>query len=202
MNRTPVTYLLKKEETQPAQETLGWFEAAFREHWPRVYRVLFRLTGDRAEAEDLALDAFLQLYRRPPAETQEAGGPAQNGTGEREGNLAGWLYRVASNLGLNALRARKRRQRYEEEAGLQLLESDPDWDPAAELERAQERQAVRRVLAGMKPRDAQLLILRHSGLSYAELAAALGAAPASVGTLLARAEVEFERRYRQGNSDG
>jgi RNA polymerase sigma-70 factor (ECF subfamily) len=48
----------------------------------------------------------------------------------------------------------------------------------------------------MKPRAAQLLILRHSGLSYADIAAALGVAPGSVGTLLARAEKEFERRYR------
>jgi RNA polymerase sigma-70 factor (ECF subfamily) len=40
-----------------------------------------------------------------------------------------------------------------------------------------------------------LLVLRHSGLSYAEIAVALGLAPGSVGTLLARAETEFELRY-------
>jgi len=38
--------------------------------------------------------------------------------------------------------------------------------------------------------------LRYSGLSYAEIAAALGIAAGSVGTLLARAEADFERRYR------
>jgi RNA polymerase sigma-70 factor (ECF subfamily) len=51
------------------------------------------------------------------------------------------------------------------------------------------------VLRQMKERDAQLLILRHSGLSYREIAAALDVAPGSVGTLLARAEAEFEQRY-------
>jgi RNA polymerase sigma-70 factor (ECF subfamily) len=55
---------------------------------------------------------------------------------------------------------------------------------------------VRRVLASLKPRDAQLLLLRSSGLAYRELAETLGIEPGSVGTLLARAEAEFERRFR------
>ena len=55
---------------------------------------------------------------------------------------------------------------------------------------------VRAVLGALKPREAQLLLLRSSGLAYRELAATLGIAPASVGTLLARAEAEFERRFR------
>jgi RNA polymerase sigma-70 factor (ECF subfamily) len=49
----------------------------------------------------------------------------------------------------------------------------------------------------MRPREAQLLILRHSGLAYKEIAAALGVAPGSIGTLLARAEKEFERLYSE-----
>jgi RNA polymerase sigma-70 factor (ECF subfamily) len=49
----------------------------------------------------------------------------------------------------------------------------------------------------MKPRPAQLLILRQSGMSYAELAEVLGVAPSSIGTLLARAEEEFAERLRK-----
>ncbi len=56
---------------------------------------------------------------------------------------------------------------------------------------------VREALARMKPAQAQLLILRHSGLSYQELAEALGVKASSIGTLLARAEAEFEKRYRE-----
>lgn len=157
------------------------FEAIFQEHWPRVYGVLFRLVGDHAEAEDLALEVFWRLYRRPPADKQ---------------GLGGWLYRVATNLGFNALRARRRRDRYEDEAGRLLLASHQDPDPLAEIGRAEERAQVRQVLARMKPRSAQLLVLRYSGLSYAELAAALGLAPASIGALLARAEDEFAALYQ------
>ena len=160
------------------------FEDAFNEHWSRVYEVLFRIVGERTEAEDLALETFWRLYNRPPKyESRE--------------KLAGWLYRVATNLGFNALRARKRRSRYEEEAGHLDIETHASPDPAKEAERLEEVQRVRQILSRMKPRNAKLLILRNSGFSYAELAATLGVAPGSIGTMLVRAETEFEKRYRQ-----
>jgi RNA polymerase sigma-70 factor (ECF subfamily) len=180
---TETTGNAQGEHRRAGQDAAVAFEAIFHEHWTRVYALLFRLVGDRAEAEDLALEVFWRLYRRPPAR-------------EHGSNLSSWLYRVATNLGYNALRAFKRRQRYEEEAGRLALEAAPAPDPGIAAERAQEREQVRHVLARMKPRSAQLLILRHSGLSYAELAAALGVSPASIGTMLARAEREFEAQYR------
>ena len=172
---------------QPAQAILlsGMtdFEAIFLEHWPRVYGVLLRLVGDHAEAEDLALETFWRLHTRPP----------QN---ESSLNVGGWLYRVATNFGLNAIRAWKRRERYEMEAGRWDAEVNGEADPAEAAAQAEERRRVRRVLRGMDQRQAQLLILRHSGLSYRELAAALGVSANSIGALLVRAEREFERRYR------
>jgi RNA polymerase sigma-70 factor (ECF subfamily) len=51
----------------------------------------------------------------------------------------------------------------------------------------------------MKPRSASLLILRQSGMTYAEIADALDLAPGSIGTLLARAEREFEAHYPQSD---
>ncbi|NJN94596.1 MAG: hypothetical protein HC875_11125 [Anaerolineales bacterium] len=48
----------------------------------------------------------------------------------------------------------------------------------------------------LKPREAKLLLLRHTGLSYAELAAALEVAPGSIGSLLTRAERAFREKYR------
>jgi RNA polymerase sigma-70 factor (ECF subfamily) len=69
-------------------------------------------------------------------------------------------------------------------------------NPIREVERVEERVRVRTVLAGMKVRDAQLLLLRNTGLSYKEVAEIVDIAPSSVGTLLARAEKAFEERYR------
>lgn len=169
------------------------FEAAFLEHWPRVYGVLFRLVGDRAEAEDLALEAFWRLFQ-----LTRAGGPPDG----RALNLGGWLYRVATNLGLNAIRAWKRRARYELDAGRSADAGNAGPGPEELLVEAEARQRVRQVLAEMNPRHSQVLILRYSGLAYREIAAAVGVSPKSVGTLLARAEQEFERQYRRATSDG
>ena len=91
------------------------FDAVFLENWQTVYRVLVRLVGDPAEAEDLALETFWQLYHRPPVNS--------NG-------LGGWLYRVAMNLGLNAIRARKRRLR------CNLLKITPRHRPTPLLNRS------------------------------------------------------------------
>ncbi|MCJ7660588.1 MAG: sigma-70 family RNA polymerase sigma factor [Anaerolineales bacterium] len=168
-----------KVTLQASREAID-FEVLFQEHWNRVCGNLFRLVVDWDEAQDLALDTFEQLYRRPPKD---------------DTNLSGWLYRVATNRGLNALRARERRAQYEQKAGSLTLEEDQPEDPADVLERKQEQTRVRTTLGLMKPRSAQLLILRHAGLSYAEIASTLEVSPNSVGTLLVRAEREFEEQY-------
>jgi RNA polymerase sigma-70 factor (ECF subfamily) len=156
------------------------FEALFQKHWHSICGALYYIIGDWDEAEDLALETFWQLYKKPPKEPQ---------------NLGGWLYRVATNLGLNALRSRKRRQYHEQETLILDSQTNSEQDPAAILEQTQERQRVRLVLSKMKERSAQLLILRQNNLSYAQIAQALDIKPASVGTLIARAEKEFEQGY-------
>jgi RNA polymerase sigma-70 factor (ECF subfamily) len=169
---------------EPAAETHDTgpdLERAFETYWDRVCATLYRLLGSWDEAEDLALEVFWRLHDRPPRHWER---------------LGSWLYRVATRIGLNALRARRRRRTYEEGAGILDLQRTGPVDPAEQVERGERRARVRHVLARMRPRSAQILVLRHSGLSYAEIATSLGVAPGSVGTLLARAEVDFERRYR------
>jgi RNA polymerase sigma-70 factor (ECF subfamily) len=159
------------------------FQALFLEHWASVYRILQRLVGDPAEAEDLALEAFLRLYRHNQKQPQVQ-------------NAGGWLYRVATRLGLNSIRDWKRREQYELAAGRYALEEPAQLSPADILAQEEERRQVRLALARMNERQSQLLILRHSGFSYKEIAGALNLAPASIGPLLLRAEREFEKQYR------
>jgi RNA polymerase sigma-70 factor (ECF subfamily) len=172
----------------PEATSVPDLETAFHTYWPRIHALLYRLTGDPDQAEDLALEVFLRLHRDPRLLHPDH-------------NLPAWLHRVAANLGYNALRAARRRQKYEHAAGHLALQTNAPPDPAREAERKAEQthlqHAVRRTLAAMKPRDAQLLLLRHSGLTYAELAAALHLNPASIGKLLSRAEKEFEKRYEK-----
>ncbi|HWQ83879.1 MAG TPA: sigma-70 family RNA polymerase sigma factor [Anaerolineales bacterium] len=157
-------------------------ETILEVYWSRICRSLFSLLGDWDEAEDLALETFLRWHQQPPRDTTNPGG---------------WLYRVATHLGLNALRARQRRQHYETLAEAPGLETDPA-DLAA---REQEAARVREILSQLKPRSAQILLLRHSGMSYAEIARELAVAQASVGSLLARATQEFESLYRNLEGD-
>ena len=170
-------------DTAQAESISAKFEALFMQHWAQIYRLLYRLVGDPAEAEDLTLETFVRLYQRYPL-------------GENEFNLGGWLHRVATNLGLRSIRSWKRRERYEMTAGKYDLEQVPEDRPAELVAQGEERRNVRLALAQMNERQYQLLILRYSGLSYKEIAKALDLAPASIGPLLLRAEREFEKRYR------
>jgi RNA polymerase sigma-70 factor (ECF subfamily) len=158
------------------------FEVIFYRHYDRVYGLLFRLLGDRAEAEDVLQELFLKLYRRPL-------------TGAREHNVGAWLYRAATNMAYNAIRDRGRRRRRIEWAARQESEAVPD--PAEAAAARDTQAAVRAALARLPERQTQMLLLRQMGLSYAELAEACEVAPGSVGTMLARAARAFRRAYEE-----
>lgn len=156
------------------------FEDVFHRHYPKLYLSMTRLLGDPAEAEDITLEAFWRLWRTPAVEN---------------GRCGGWLYRVASRLGYNALRSQRRRSSYEEIAGRDAVTPPESMEPASEFDRAERQGRVREALGHMSPRSAQLLILRASDLSYKEIAEILEVKPTSVGSLLARAEAEFVRCF-------
>jgi len=158
-------------------------EAIFREHYPRIVGLLSRLMGDRGQAEEIAADVFSKLAGRPVL------------LQDRD-DCTPWVYRVATNAGLDAIRSNSRRRRREEVAHAAMFESGAQTDALQEMLREERRARVQDVLAALKPRDAQLLLLRADGLAYRELAETLGIQAGSVGTLLARAEAEFERKFR------
>ncbi len=164
----------------PSQQA---FERCFEEHWASIYRLLRRMLGDPAEAEDLALEAFYRLYQRQPG-------------AEPDFNAGGWLYRVAINLGLHSIRAFRRRERHELSAGRTVFEEAPEDRPAEIQTREEERELARRALAEMNTRQSRLLVMRYSGMAYKDIALALHLSPTSIGPLLVRAEREFEKRYR------
>jgi RNA polymerase sigma factor (sigma-70 family) len=159
----------------------AWFDAIFREHYPRVVAMLARLTGDRGQAEEIAADAFCKLSTRDAGE------------GER---LTPWVYRVATNAGLDALRMNARRRQREQAAHAESLRLAPSGCALEAMMREERRARVQEALGDMKPRDAQILLLRAEGLAYRELAETVGVQTSSIGTLLARAEAEFERKFR------
>ena len=158
-------------------------ESIFRSEYERTARLISRVIGNPARAEELAVEVFLKLWRsqRVPAE-----------------NATGWLRRVALHTALDELRRQARRVRYEPLLNLMRGSPTPEQVHAA----TEEQNRVRYVLGVLKRRQAELLVLQSDGYTYGEMAAALEINPASVGTLLSRAQrafrEEYIKRYGQG----
>jgi RNA polymerase sigma factor (sigma-70 family) len=158
------------------------FEALFIEHYPRLVKTLLRLTGDPGQSEELAAETFCKLYKRWPVESGSE-------------NPAGWLYKTAMNLGLDALRANARRLRREERAGKEALRNEEPGGPLQELLAQEQRERVRAVIAQLKPIQGQVLLMGSSGFSGREMAVLLGVKPDSLYMLVARAKAQFEKTY-------
>jgi RNA polymerase sigma-70 factor (ECF subfamily) len=158
------------------------FGVLFARYHSGVHGALLRLLGRADEAEDIVQETFVRLLRRPPANGQAH-------------NLGGWLYRVALNLGHNALRSERRRSEREQRAALAVGKDGPVADPAGDLVRREERELVRAAMSALPANYQACLALRYNGLSYAEIAAVLGVAPNAVGTMLARAEKQLKAHY-------
>ena len=151
-------------------------ERIFRTHYTRLARVIAKVIRDPARAEELAVEVCLRWSVGRKAEGENA---------ER------WLYRAAVQTGLNELRHKMRRSRYERLVSFVRRSQTPE----ELLLNRQQQERVRLLLTAIEPREAELLVLRSQGFSYEELAATLNLNPASVGTLLGRAQQAFRKEY-------
>jgi RNA polymerase sigma factor (sigma-70 family) len=163
----------KDRETVPTPPGRGSvredLEQVFRGAYPRVVAVAARVLGSRSEAEDVAQEVFLAFGRSSV--------PA--------GEAEGWLSVAAAHTALNHIRTGRRRTSREEAVGGTGGASPDVADAVVTLD---ECHRVRAALARLPRRQAVALVLRHSGLSYAEVATALELSPGSVGTTVRRAE--------------
>ncbi|HEY8504101.1 MAG TPA: sigma-70 family RNA polymerase sigma factor [Gemmataceae bacterium] len=156
----------------------GAYAELVRRYWPRIFGRFFRLLGDRHQAEDLAQEVFLRLYR-------------SRGGYRPEARFATWVYHIAANVARNALRSRRRRPPAPPlPAGAAGGEGPADRrePPEAPLERAELAGAVRGALAGLLGRQRAALELQYDGQrSYREIARELDVTPKAAKSLLYRA---------------
>jgi len=145
-------------------------EQIFRRDYLHVVGVAARVLGSRNEAEDVAQEVFVSFSRSAV--------PA--------GQARGWLCVAAAHTALNLLRSGRRRASREEDAT--STDDAVAGDVADVVVTLEERRRVRAALGRLPRRHAVALLLRHSGLSYAEVAMALDLSPGSVGTTVRRAE--------------
>jgi RNA polymerase sigma-70 factor (ECF subfamily) len=145
-------------------------EHVFRRDYPLVVAVAARVLGSRDEADDVAQEVFLAFGR----------------TSVPAGEAPRWLSVAAAHTALNHLRTGRRRAARED--GVANAEDSVVPDVADAVITRDERSRVRAALGRLPRKQAVALVLRHSGLSYADVAAALDLSPGSVGTTVRRAE--------------
>ena len=145
-------------------------ETVFRRDYRMVVGVAARVLGSRAEAEDVAQEVFLSFGR----------------TSVPAGEARGWLSVAAAHTALNVLRSGRRRA--SQEASALGAQGAVVGDVADAVVSREERSRVRAGLARLPRKQAVALVLRHSGLSYGAVAAALDMSTGSVGTTVRRAE--------------
>ncbi|HET6577201.1 MAG TPA: sigma-70 family RNA polymerase sigma factor [Gemmatimonadales bacterium] len=148
----------------------------FEQYYASLVRMLYRRTGDRDRAEDLAQETFARAVAAPPD------------------NPRPWLFAVALNLVREDGRRSATRGRR-----LELLRAEQDQPaagPEADFDRREATAQVRAALATLNERDREALLLKAEGFDYEEIAATLGLAKGAVGTTLARARRRLVEAYR------
>lgn len=173
-------------------------ESALRElidrHRDDLYRFLYRLLGDRAAAEDVFQEAFLQIHLSADKfDTSRRFRP--------------WLFTIAANKGRDYLRRKGRRQELElsapvgrgESGGtrfVDLMEVDIPA-PDAGLRREELDELVQKALAGMSPLLREILLLAYfQRLSYAQVAEDLGIPLGTVKSRLHAAVASFAKQWQ------
>jgi RNA polymerase sigma factor (sigma-70 family) len=148
----------------------------FMQYHASLVRMLYRRTGDRDRAEEIAQETFARAVVAPPR------------------NPRPWLFAVALNLVREDARKASRQGRR-----LVLYKAEQPESAAApdeELDRSERIAQVRTALDSLTERDREALLLKAEGFNYAEIATTLGLAPGAVGTTLARARRRLVEAYR------
>ncbi len=144
---------------------------------PALMAVALRVTGSRAEAEDVLQDVFARVWR-------------EAATFDRaRGTAAAWLVTLARNRAIDAVRARKRRRGHEDDLGRdEPVTLDAPASPEATVVDAERSVAVRAALDTLRPEQRAVLELAYfGGLSHSEIAARLGQPLGTVKTRIAQA---------------
>ena len=157
------------------------YEALVKDYEKNVYNLALRMTGNSEDAADMAQEAFIKAYNSLTAFRGDS-------------KFSVWLYRIVSNVCLDFLRSRSRKQTVslstENDDGeeVELDIADETHSPEQLLDRSLTRDAVRRGLAALPPDHREILLLREiQGLSYEEIADVLGLEAGTVKSRIFRA---------------
>jgi RNA polymerase sigma-70 factor (ECF subfamily) len=172
---------------------LGAFEQLVRENQAKVLSLVFRFVGNQAEAEDLAQEVFIRVFRTASRYVPRA-------------RFSTWLYRVAVNVALNALRARGKLPTVSLDVGREAAGDAFQRslaDPAAGLPHedlaGNELAARVREAVDALPENQRIAVIlsRYEQLSYEQIGQVLGCSAMAVKSLLSRAREGLRDRLAQ-----
>jgi RNA polymerase sigma-70 factor (ECF subfamily) len=162
-----------------ARKDTAAFKIFMSRYQERVYRTVYRFTGDAETTCDLVQEIFLKIYRAAASYTPDAG-------------LFTWIYRITANHCINFLQKQKKDPLFKaDELLVQTLSSAPDSNQSASAESALVRQErtfiVRRAIDSLPQRQKMAItLLRFEGLSYLEISEVLGCSVSAVESLIFR----------------
>ncbi len=165
------------------------FEELMLRYQQRLMTVLEHLVGRREQAEDLAQEVFLRVYRARKTYVPGA-------------KFSTWLFTIANNVASNALRSMARRR----EINLDSRESGPmgahpmdhmalaasGQMPTRQMDKAEMRDVVRTAVESLNDRQRMAVLLsKFEGMSYADIAVTMELSPQAIKSLLSRARVNL-----------
>lgn len=171
-------------EKKIIEKVLGGDANAFEElvlkYEKTVYNLALRMVGDRDDASDMTQEAFIKAY-----------GSLSSFRGDSKFSV--WIYRIATNVCLDFLRSKSRKQQVsltvsDDDEDAQLDIPDPKADPEHQLIKKISMQSVEEGLKTLPDKQRQILVMRElGGMSYAEIGAALSLEEGTVKSRIFRA---------------
>jgi RNA polymerase sigma-70 factor (ECF subfamily) len=165
------------------------FAQLIRRNQHKVFSVIYRFLGDRAESEDMTQEVFLRVYRTA-------------GRYEPTAKFSTWLYRIATNISLNAIRNRSRFH----PVSLEVHQDDSDDfhreipdDNGAQPDLAMHNDELSKVVMSAikqlpEQQKAAIVLNKYEGLSYEDVAGILDCSVMAVKSLLSRARSNLKTR--------
>lgn len=170
-------------ETIMVTQAVTQLEEVFRAHHACVLKAAYRVTGSMADAEDVAQSVFLRLARGTVDAAQIS-------------NMEGYLRRSAVNAALDLIRARGNRVLVAVEVADEL-KSDTGTSPERAFSSLEIKNWLRRELALLNPRAAEMFVLRYiEGLENPEIARAMKTSQAVVAVTLHRTRARLKKSFR------
>jgi RNA polymerase sigma-70 factor (ECF subfamily) len=166
----------------------GAFEELVERYQHRLVGIMNHLVGNAEEAEDLAQEVFLRVYRARKKYRPRS-------------KFSTWLFTIANNLALNSLRARQRKPALPlaaRDSGplgprpQEQIVHDPGTGPVQKVQKRELAEVIRQALDGLNERQRMAVVLnKFEDMNYAEIAEVMGLTTKAVKSLLSRARMNL-----------